>query len=66
MGVESGEWKVEWKMDKVESGKLVIEIIKAVVKCSLIASALRTRMAFKGLKREVWGLSMCETLFKLV
>jgi hypothetical protein len=38
VGVESGEWKVEWKMDKVESGKLVIEIIKAVVKCSLIAS----------------------------
>jgi hypothetical protein len=58
MGVESGEWKVEWKMDKVESGKLVIEIIKAVVKCSLIASgdhvsplALVTDYASRAIKK---------------
>jgi hypothetical protein len=38
VGVESGEWKVEWKVDKWRVEKLVIEIIKAVVRRSLIAS----------------------------
>ena len=36
--MESEEWKVEWKVEKVEWTNDVIEIKLAVVKCSLIAS----------------------------
>jgi ankyrin repeat protein len=36
--VESEEWKVEWRVEKVEWTNDVIEIKLAVVRCSLIAS----------------------------